>query len=65
MFTHTSLKLPETHSEDYQDIQEDTVSVLMNFLNIKGKKSICQNSLYYLKRTSTDAKLELALSILG
>lgn len=26
-----SLKLPETRSEDYQEMQEDTVSIWLNF----------------------------------
>ena len=32
-----SLKLPETRSEDYQEMQEDTVSIWLNF-RINAKK---------------------------
>ena len=39
------IEMLETRSEDYQEIQEDTVSILLNFVTIKGKKSIVQSSL--------------------
>jgi len=38
--------LPETHLEDYQVMQEDIVSILLNFLVIK--RSITQNSIHNL-----------------
>lgn len=38
------IKLPETCSEDYQEKQEDTISILLNCMTIiEGRKSIILN----------------------
>jgi len=37
MYKWNSLKLPETHSEHHQEMQEDTGSILLNFVKMRLK----------------------------
>lgn len=37
-------QLPATRPDDYQKTQEDTVSILLSFITIKGKKSTSHGS---------------------
>ena len=39
-----SLKLPETCSDDYQEIQDDTVNIFLTLIMIKFKVLIAQSS---------------------
>ena len=51
-FNCNSSKLPEACSEDYQDINEDTVTILLSSMTIKGKNRPFQ-ARYIVSREST------------
>lgn len=61
MYKWNSLKLPETHSEHYQEMQEDTGSILLNFVTMRVKKWLLKT--HYI--ISSESALKSNVRLLG